>query len=152
MNAEDFNDNSSADKFLVYQLGAEYFATALIEIRGVVEFHAAKPIPHTVPYYKGVINIRGEIIGVIDLRERLGLHGTDTPACQLIFESEAGPLAASVDKVISVSVLSEADIDRKASTEASEGERPYFQGVAKLDGKILTLVSLRQIAGFTVRS
>lgn len=149
MNLDEYNDNNSTDKFLVYQLAGELFATPLIEVRGVVEYHLAKPIPHTAPYYKGVINIRGEIMGVIDLRERLGLSADQAPACQLIFESDSGALAGNVDRVISVSVLTDENIDRKASVDSTNKERSYFQGIAKLEGKILTLISLSKIANST---
>jgi purine-binding chemotaxis protein CheW len=145
--SEEFSDNVATDKYLVFQLAGQLFAAPLIEIRGVIEYHAAKPIPHTAPYYKGVINIRGEIMGVIDLRERLGLPSQATPTCQLIFESAAGTLAANVDKVLSVSVLNEADLDRRASVEASNKERAYFLAVGKLDEQILTVISLRKVAG-----
>ncbi len=140
------NESAAADKYLVFELGNELFATPLIEVRSVIEFHTAKPVPHTPSYYKGVINIRGEIVGVIDIRERLGIKGAEKPAAQLVFETDLGSLAATVDKVQAVAALPEADLDRKAASTEKNQERAYFMGIGKYDGKLLTVISLRKLA------
>ncbi len=133
------------EKYLLYQLGDGLFASPLIEVREVIEYRAAKPIPHTAPYFKGVINIRGEIVGVMDLRERLSIKGTDKPVALLIFETENGPLAAIVDKVHSVTVITEADLERRAATHGQSTDRAYFLGVGKVEDKLITVVTLRKI-------
>ncbi len=140
--AEELN-NQDTLKYLIYQLGDENFATPLIEIREVIEFRTAKPIPHTADFFKGVINIRGEIVGVVDLRERLNIPAGKTPAAQLIFETENGPLAAIVDKVHSVTIINESDLERKPAVSASNNDRAYFLGVGKVEGKLLTWVAAK---------
>ena len=138
-------EDSSGEKYLNYQLGNESFATPLIEVREVIEYRPAKPIPHTPKFFKGVINIRGEIVGVIDLRDRLEIKSDVTPVTQLVFETAAGPLAAIVDSVQSVTIILEKDIERRTAGQSSGSNRAYFLGVGKVNDKILTLVSLRQI-------
>lgn len=134
-----------AQKFLIFQMGSELFATALVEIREVIEYHQPKPIPHMPAFFKGVINIRGEIIGVIDLRERLGVTGNDASCCQLIFETDSGPLSAIVDRVHSVSIIEETQLDRRATIGAHGTDRSYFLGVGKVEDRIFTLISLRKL-------
>src|SRR5262245_61525243 len=136
------SESAGDDKYLVFQLGTNLFATPLIEVREVIEYHPPKAIPHTAPFFKGVINIRGEIVGVIDLRQRLEIQGSETPMAQLIFESEAGSLAAIVDKVLSVTVITEANLDRRVAAHSQQGDNQYFIGVGKAENKILTVVSL----------
>ena len=133
------------EKYLLYQLGDGFFATPLIEVREVIEYRPAKPIPHTAPYFKGVINIRGEIVGVMDLRERLTIQGSDKPVALLIFETDNGPLAAIVDKVDSVTVINEADLERRSAAHGQGADRAYFLGVGKVGDKLLTVVSLTKI-------
>jgi len=142
---EDNSAIDSADKYLIYQLGADYFATPLIEVREVIEFRPAKPIPHTSPFFKGVINIRGEIVGVLDLRERLNIQGAAQPIAELIFETENGPLAAVVDRVHSVTVIQDSDLERRPALHSLNSDRAYFLGVAKVEDRLLTVVSLRKI-------
>ncbi len=134
-----------AQKFLIFQMGDELFATALVEIREVIEFHQAKPIPHMPAFFKGVINIRGEIIGVIDLRERLGVTGSDATRCQLVFETDSGPLAAIVDRVHSVTIIEESQMDRRTTIGVQGVDRSYFLGVGKVEDRIFTLISLRKL-------
>lgn len=139
------SEDNTAEKYLIYNLGPEQFATPLIEVREVIEYRPAKAIPHTAPFFKGVINIRGEIVGVIDLRERLEIESKITPVTQLVFETEAGPLAAIVDQVQSVSVIAESDIERRPTVQTAATGRAYFLGVGKVNDKLITIVSLRQI-------
>lgn len=139
-------DKDDAQKFLIFEMGQEVFAAALIEIREVIEYHPPKPVPQMPPFFKGVINIRGEIVGVIDLRERLGIKGSETARCQLIFETDSGPLAAIVDRVQSVTVIEESQLERRNMVGSAGSDRAYFLGVGKLDDRILTLMSLRKLA------
>lgn len=142
---DDTTMQDTTHKYLIYQLGSENFATPLIEVREVIEFRAAKPIPHTSTFFKGVINIRGEIVGVLDLRERLNIKDAAEPMAQLIFETDNGPLAAIVDRVHSVTVIQEKDLERRPAVHAAGEDRAYFLGVGKVDDRLLTVVSLRKI-------
>lgn len=138
------NDDDSSDKFLVFQMGDELFAAALVEVREVIELSNPKPIPNMTAYFKGVINIRGEIIGVIDLRERLGIKNAKPALCQLVFETASGPLAAIVDRVHSVIVLDPSELERRPNV-AQGSDRAYFLGVAKVDEAIITFISLPKV-------
>lgn len=137
-------EKDDLQKFLIFQMGEELFGTSLIDVRQVIEFNQAKPIPHMPSFFKGVINIRGEIIGVVDLRERLGLTVSQQGLSQLIFDTDAGPLAAIVDRVQSVTIIEEAAIDRRAAS-AQTADRSYFLGVAKVGDRIVTVINLRRL-------
>ncbi len=138
------NPDDSSDKYIVFQMGDELFATSLLEVREVIETQAPKPIPNMAPYFKGVINIRGEIIGVIDLRERLGITEKSQSLCQLVFETSSGPLAAIVDKVHSVIVTDISTLERRPNV-AQGSDRAYFIGVGKVGERIVTFISLPKI-------
>lgn len=138
------NPDDSSDKYIVFQMGDELFATSLLAVREVIETQAPKPIPNMAPYFKGVINIRGEIIGVIDLRERLGITEKSQSLCQLVFETSSGPLAAIVDKVHSVIVTDISTLERRPNV-AQGSDRAYFIGVGKVGERIVTFISLPKI-------
>ncbi|CAN5512846.1 chemotaxis protein CheW [soil metagenome] len=137
-------EKDDQQKFLIFQMGAEFFGTPLIDVRQVIEFHQAKPIPQMPPYFKGVINIRGEIIGVVDLRERLSLKVTEPGLSQLVFDTDSGPLAATVDRVQSVTVIEASQIDLRTAS-AQTADRSYFLGVAKVGDRIVTIMDLRRL-------
>lgn len=142
--AEPTITDDSSDKYIVFQMGSELFATSLLEVREVIETQTPKPIPNMAPYFKGVINIRGEIIGVVDLRERLGISSEEASLCQLVFETPSGPLAAIVDKVHSVVVMDISTLERRANV-AQGVDRAYFIGVGKVGDRIVTFISLPKI-------
>ncbi len=81
----------------------------------------------------------------MDLRERLNIKGSDKPVALLIFETDNGPLAAVVDKVHSVTVIVEADLERRAAAHGQGTDRAYFLGVGKVEDKLLTVITLRKI-------
>ncbi len=138
-------DNDSTDKYLEFLLGDGAFATPLIDIREVIEYRAPKPIPHTAIYFKGVINLRGEIIGVVDLRQRLEVKSPETPVAMLVFETEHGALAAVVDRVTSVTVIPESQIDHRSSGQAAATDRNYFRGVGRSEDRLITIITLKNI-------
>ncbi len=140
------NLDDSSDKFIVFHMGNELFAASLIEVREVIEHQPPKPIPNMAPYFKGVINIRGEIVGVVDLRERLGIRDGKTPLCELVFETPSGPLAAIVDRVHSVIVYNVSDLERRPNVSQGN-DRAYFLGIGKVDETIVTFISLPKIVG-----
>jgi purine-binding chemotaxis protein CheW len=136
--------DESSDKYIVFQMGSELFASSLVEVREVIEAQNPKPIPNMAPYFKGVINIRGEIVGVIDLRDRLGIQDRAQSLCQLVFETTSGPLAAIVDRVHSVIVADISTLERRPNV-AQGADRAYFIGVGKVGDKIVTFISLPKI-------
>lgn len=138
-------DDNNVSKYLVYQLGSDHFATQLVDVREVIEYRDAKPIPHMAAFYKGIINVRGEIIGVIDMRERLDLHSSARPTAMLVFETPQGALAAIVDKVNSVSTILEENIDRRPAVKGRKADSQYFGGVAKIEDRLVTIIQLKQV-------
>lgn len=138
------NPDDSSDKYIVFQMGSELFAASLLEVREVIETQPPKPIPNMASYFKGVINIRGEIIGVIDLRERLGINDKSQSLCQLVFETPSGPLAAVVDKVHSVIVADISTLERRPNI-AQGSDRAYFIGVGKVGDRLVTFINLPKI-------
>lgn len=136
--------DDSLDKYIVFQMGTELFATSLLEVREVIEPQEPKPIPNMARFFKGVINIRGEIIGVIDLREKMGISTNEKPLCQLVFDTPNGPLAAIVDKVQSVIPYDIATLERR--TNMNQGvDHSYFIGLGKVDETIVTFISLPKV-------
>lgn len=73
------NENESENKFLVFSVGEELYASPLLSIREVLEFQPPKPMPNMVHYFTGVINVRGAIVGVIDLRTKFGHEAKNWP-------------------------------------------------------------------------
>ena len=135
--------DSEKDAYLVFTLHDGLYATPLLDVREVVEFKSPKALPNTKPAFLGVINIRGEIIGVIDLSVRLGGPAVQgTRLSLLVISSNDGAISALVDEVQSVVQIEPSKIE-KYSKGQHEGDSGY--GVARLDDRLVTIIDLKKV-------
>jgi purine-binding chemotaxis protein CheW len=95
------NENfAEKEKFLVYRIQNELYASPLLDFREVIEYTEPKHVPNMAPYFVGMINLRGLIIGVVDLRLKFGYgNPSTTKSSLLICETETGPIGAVIDHV-----------------------------------------------------
>jgi purine-binding chemotaxis protein CheW len=134
-------------RFLLFRIGGELYGTPLLGIREVVEPQEPKPIPNTVSFFSGVINLRGQVVGVVDLRKRFGCEAPRCPRMALmVFATESGPLGALVDEIESVARISAQDIESKAVIR-THVPGDYFIGIGNQNGRLVSLIDLNKILG-----
>lgn len=121
--AEGAVDNIQVVEFL---LGDEHFAIDLFEVREVVEYTRITHLPDTPPYIKGIIDLRGEITTIIDLKQQLHISTESTAeeaASRIIVLDDRitkSKIGIMVDDVTSVSTFSRKEVDTTAATVNSE--------------------------------
>jgi purine-binding chemotaxis protein CheW len=99
------------ERFLVYRIKDELYASPLLDFKEVIEYIKPKLVPNMPSCFSGMINLRGLIMGVIDLRVKLGIQESNfLKSSMLICETEVGPLAAVIDKVEFVIYVTPSDI------------------------------------------
>ena len=103
-------------------------------------------MPNTVKYFKGLINIRGEIVGVIDLRTRFSQDDSDAGKALIVFDTEAGAVGALVDQVDSVIAIQENVIEKNPNV-GSVVPIDYVVGIAKLNDMLVSLIDLNKTLG-----
>ncbi|MCE7884828.1 MAG: purine-binding chemotaxis protein CheW [Actinobacteria bacterium ATB1] len=98
------DDEPPPAKYLAFVVGADEYGVPIPEIREVVRLQPLTPVPDTPPYVKGVVNLRGLVIPVVDLREKLGAFVTEDTeeTCIVIMISDAVCVGAIVDRVLDV--------------------------------------------------
>lgn len=138
-------DSADEAKYLIFRLGSEAYGTPLLGVREVLETQSPKPIPNTVPYFKGLINIRGQIIGVVDLRLRFEYPTVESPTvAYMLFETETGPFAAIVDKVEAVVRIDDVSLQKKPNIRMQIPVE-YLIGASTYEGSLVTLIDLSKI-------
>lgn len=143
MNENQETGSDLLGRYLVFRVGSELYGTPLLEVREVVEYQEPKFMPNMASFFSGVINIRGTIVGVVDLRARFGApNERSRQTGMLVCETEQGPIAAIVDQVESVQSISEQEIERKPPI-VSKFRPEYLVGVAKLRERLVTLIHLK---------
>lgn len=144
---EDFDSSEDEARYLIFRVGSELYGTPLLGVREVVESQVPKMIPNTVPYFAGVINVRGEIIGVIDLRLRLGAQSSEVMhRALMVFDTPTGPMAALVDQVEAVVPIPQDKIEHSPNIK-TKAPLKFLIGIGLWDDRLVTLIDLKQILG-----
>ncbi|BBH53978.1 chemotaxis protein CheW [Fluviispira sanaruensis] len=140
-------ENDNQNLFLVFHLNNEIYGTNLMQVREVIERQTPKPVPNTIQSYLGVINVRGEIIGAIDLRLRFGYPSLGTPAnnsAMIVINLPSGTLAVITDQLEGVFHLNFLENGQKPKIESSI-RNDYILGMCEFKNKIITIIDLYSI-------
>jgi len=137
-NATDSNDEVL--QWVTYRLGEETYG---IE---VLRYTEIAPVPGAPDYVLGIINLRGNVVTVIDTRARFGLPPTEiTDNTRIvIIESDEQVVGILVDSVAEVVYLKSSEID-SAPNVGTEESAKFIQGVSNRDGELLILVDLNKL-------
>ena len=136
----------TGEKYLLFLLGGERYGLNVREVREIVGLYPITPVPHMPPFVKGVINLRGKLIPILDLRLRFGLPEQEyaSRTCTIVVEAHGrrGPrlVGLIVDSVSEVLEIGDHVIEQPPSLTRSAG-RAHIHGMAKLDGSVCMLLS-----------
>jgi purine-binding chemotaxis protein CheW len=139
-----------AGKYLIFHLSGEEFAIPVLEVREIIGIQNITSVPQTPAYVKGVINLRGKVIPVIDLRAKFSLEQVEYTqrTCIIVVNVRGaeGPLvmAIVVDGVAEVVNISSADIEDTPAF-GDGAETAYLLGVAKVEGKVKILLDIHRV-------
>jgi purine-binding chemotaxis protein CheW len=137
-------------KYLAFHLGREEFAIRVLKVREIMGVLEITAVPQMPEYVKGVINLRGKVIPVVDLRRKFGLPGIeyDQKTCIIVVQvrGEAGPMLMGivVDGVTEVVNLAPGDIEDTPDFGGG-GKVPYLLGMAKSKGRVRILLDIDQV-------
>jgi purine-binding chemotaxis protein CheW len=139
-----------AGKYLTFVIGKEEFGVAVLKVREIMGIQEITAVPQTPSYLKGVINLRGKVIPVIDLRLKFGLPTIDYTqrTCIIVVqvknESTVLPMGIVVDEVSEVITLTPADIEDTPDF-GSNISTNYILGMAKIKGKVKILLDINEV-------
>jgi purine-binding chemotaxis protein CheW len=136
---------SEENRYILFKLGNEQYCVSLLDVKEVLESPQITPVPNAISSFSGVSNVKGQIVGVLDLRTHFGITASVvTRPVVLIFETATGQLAAMVDEILKVIDLVPTDITRSPSIVAKVPSE-YLSGIATVGGVITCLIDLKMI-------
>ncbi len=150
-------DGESADeslmKFVTFSLGAEEYALPISQVQEINRVVDITRVPNSPEHVMGVINLRGKIVPVIELKHRLKLGETQVDKDSRIVVVEYGPriLGMMVDRVSQVLNIASEQIE-SAPEEVIQVHENYIKGVGKIEDRMVILLNLEQIVGKEVLS
>ena len=136
--------------YLAFRLAGEVYAIDILRIREIIEYTAPTAVPMMPPTVRGVINLRGAVVPVIDLAVRFGLDptGVGRRTCIVIVEvTHAGAthvLGLMVDGVNAVLEISRENVEPPPSF-GTQANAEFIEGMARVDGRFVILLDIARV-------
>jgi len=129
-------------KLIIFKLGREEYGMDILRVQEIKRMMSITRVPSTPPFIKGVINLRGSVLPVIDLRTRLGLAETELRDAAriiviLVNETTVGFI---VDEVVEVTTIDTKNVE-VAHALSTGLSTEYISGIAKADNRLFIILS-----------
>lgn len=143
----EINDEVSekVDQWVTFCLANETYGIRVMQVQEVLKIPDIAPVPGSADFVVGIINLRGNVVTVVDTRHRFGLPPKELDDGSRIVVIETGNqiIGILVDSVAEVVELSRSDIE-SAPNVGNEESAKYIQGVSSQNGELLILVDLNK--------
>jgi len=137
--------NRHVNQWVTFRLSDETYGVNVMQVQEVLRITEIAPVPGAPDFVVGIINLRGNVVTVIDTRKRFGLYPKelDDASRIVIIEADNQVIGILVDSVAEVVELRGNEIEA-APTVGSEESSRYIQGVTSRNGELLILVDLNR--------
>ena len=144
------HDISKNSELIAFRLGGQEFCVDIMSVRDIRGWTPTTPLPHSPEYVKGVINLRGSVLPVIDLAARLGFRSTEPTARHVIIVTQVGNQSVGllVDAVSDILTIT-SDTIQPTPDVASELARAFMKGVLAIEGRMISLIGLDSVLAAT---
>ena len=133
-------------ELIAFRIGSQEFCVDIMSVREIRGWTPATPLPRSPGYMKGVINLRGTVLPIIDLGARFGLTTSEPTARHVIMVAHIGSrmVGLLVDAVSDILQMSDAAVQPTPDV-ASDRVKTFVQGILSLDGRMISLIDLEHI-------
>lgn len=144
---EELKNSGGVKQFIVIRVGDEQYGIDIKYVDNIIHMSSITRVPKAAPYVKGVINVRGEVITVLDIRTKMDLSEaeyTKDTRIVIVKNEQQGFVGMVVDAVREVVTL-EVDGIEKVSYDNKSGKTMFVTGVGKHQGNLISLLDLNEI-------
>lgn len=134
-------------QYIVVQIGSEKYGIDIGYVDNIIRMQKITRVPKAQSYFKGIINLRGEIVSVMSVRKKMGLEDdvfTNASRIIILKIEEKGLIGIIVDEVCEVVTLSESQIEPVA-TNAKNGKDVFINGIGKKEDTLISLFEISAI-------
>jgi purine-binding chemotaxis protein CheW len=134
------------NQLLSVRVGDQEFAMTIMAIREIRGWIASTPLPHAPSYIKGMINLRGSVLAIVDLAVRLGLPSREPTAASVVVVIEMGDKVAGllVDAVSDIITVT-ADMRQMTPNTGESTSRAYVESLIMINERIIGIISLPSV-------
>jgi len=144
------NSRARAGKYLTFKLGSEEFGLEILKVQEIIQMQAITRVPRTPEFVRGVINLRGKVIPVVDLRLKFGMdHVEDTEkTCIVVVQirnaTSVVVMGTIIDEVREVLDIPEASIEDTPSFGTSI-DTEFILGMGKIGNNVKILLDIDKV-------
>jgi purine-binding chemotaxis protein CheW len=146
--SRDQTESDTLMQLVGFKIAEELFGVDILMVQEIIRSAPITAVPNSPEFVEGVINLRGDIIPVIDLRKRLGLFDEDSEQLRtwiLILDIQGRVTGFIVDLVTEVLKIEEEQIEHAPDIIVSGLESQYIRGVVDIEGELLILLDFNRI-------
>ena len=146
--ASRMNLATEGNQYLTFRLAEEEYGVEILKVQEIKGYSAITPIPNTPAYLKGVMNLRGTIVPVVDLRSKFSMAQTDHNQFTVIIVVTVGTkvMGLLVDAVSDVLNIPKGDVQATPDFGGQVDAR-YINGMAKMGEKLVVLLDIDRVMG-----
>lgn len=140
-------EDAASQQYVVFSIADEEYCIEILKVQEIIRKTPITWLPRRPDYIKGVINLRGEIIPIVDLRIKFGLPAEDYTKFTriLIGQIENRMCGMVVDNVAEVVTLQAEQIEKSPVTVSRSASAEYIVGIAKIDARVLILLDIARV-------
>lgn len=143
---EEIEENTLVNQYLTFLINTEEYLIGLVNVTEIIGIQKITHVPETPNYIKGVINLRGRVIPVMDVRLRFGLEKMDynERTCIIVLSVDELILGVVVDMVSDVISVQEDDIESSANYGKSS-RKHFVRGMAKVGDSVKMVIDVHEL-------
>jgi len=139
--------NSQMLQLVTFKLGNEEYATEILKVQEINRMVEITAVPDSPAYVEGVINLRGKVIPVIDLRKKFGIPAKEADAHSRIMVVDVGNTVGLVVDSVSEVLRISTDTVEPPPAMTGTGSEEYIRGIGKLEDRLVILLDLDKLIG-----
>ncbi len=142
----EIDEDTQKDRYLTFRIASEEYGVEIRHITEIVGVQKITEVPDTESYLKGVINLRGKIIPVMDVRLRFGMAAIDygDRTCIIVVDVNGTSIGLIVDEVLEVVNIPALNVSEPPRTSKGSSSR-YIQGMGKIGASVKILLNIEQL-------
>ena len=133
-------------ELISFRIGAQEFCVDIMAIREIRGWTPATALPQSPAFVKGVINLRGAVLPIVDLASRLGFESTEVNDRNVIIVADIGGQVVGllVDAVSDILTVTD-DVIQPTPDVASETAKTFVRGLIAMEGRMISLIGLEHV-------
>ena len=138
--------SAGAREYITFRIGDQYFCIDIMSVREIRGWTPATALPRAPGYVRGVINLRGVVLPIIDLADRLGFSATEPTARHVIIVAQTGKhvVGLLVDAVSDI-INMPSDKVQPTPDVGSDAARAFVLGVMAIEDRMISLIALESV-------